>query len=277
MSFAPFRAAAVLGALLFPALAAPATAQQRFDGFNLGYAPPAGWTLGERKGRIHVYTDAAQRAVLIVAAGSYSGLDVAFADIATTQSLLARHEDTPFEPPSERMVSGRRVMAAALAGTGNDGQAYVVRGFSTLTAHGTALGAAIIIPRHRDGEARRGLDALLASVADAAPVENRALAARLRGSWRRGSGYGSNSPGGGGMTSEETWTFDGAGRFTMRSTSVVSMPGVAIEPRDERSSGRWAVIGDGLVLERDGMRTTVSVAFDGAALLINDVRYLPLR
>jgi hypothetical protein len=244
------------------------------NGFNVAYVAPAGWNVAFDQERVKAFSDPAKTAFLFVFGGSYSSDEVAFADAQTIFSGTNLSDEQEVEPRNRVRVNGRSALSYASTVAKASGERMALRVLVVMTEHGTALGAVTLAPPARAAEMKRLVETVASSLTVQPPAENRALAARIAGVWTRQQGYTSNSGGGGGYTNEETYAFDASGTYRYRSTSVVSIPGAAIDPKVEQGAGTWRAIGSSLVLESDEGRTTIDVKWEGNVAIVNGTRFI---
>jgi hypothetical protein len=255
----------------------PALAQQRVrvSGFNVAYAVPAGWSVAQRKGRVTAFSDGSDRAWIFIVGGSYVSEKEAFAEAVSILEEAKLEDEREVEPMAPRSVGGRRALAGASTATSATGERVTVRVLAIATEHSTGLGVVALGAVARDADLKRVVESVGASLDAQPPVENRQLAARMVGVWTRQQGYNSNSGGGGGYVNEEAHAFDAAGGYRYRRTSVVSVPGAAIDPSVSQGSGSWRAIGSSIVLQTREGRMTVDVQFEGEDVaIVNGVRFV---
>jgi hypothetical protein len=269
-------AAALLTLVAATALQAQAPAAGTLvEGFGVRYQGPAGWTLAGREGRIHAWTDAAQRRAIVVYTGHFTPLELALGD---AQRVLGvpRDEDTQILAPLERVtIEGRPGMAGSLR----------VTGVQAVTAHvavvqiddSTAVGAVAVLegtpPSAQLDSAVRVLATLLGSARlEAPPQADDELRRWLTGQWEAQQVYTSGASAGG-YTNEESWRFGADGRYAYRKRFSVSMPGAAVTPEERDEAGRWYAVGKALVLVNDEGRLTVDVQRENDVLLLDGTRF----
>jgi hypothetical protein len=252
----------------------PAGRAVRVDGFNVSYTPPAGWNVQYEQHRVKAFSDPAKAAFLFVFGGSYTSDEAAFADAQSIFSGTNLSDEQEVEPRSQRRVNGRNAISYASTVAKADGERLALRVLVVMTEHGTALGAVTLAPVPRAGEMRQVIEGVAGSLDAQTPVENRQLAARVTGTWTRQQGYNSNTGGGGGFINEEAYAFDASGTYRHRSTSVISIPGAAVEPKVEQSAGTWRAYGSSLVLENEDGRMTVDVQWEGNVAIVNGTRFI---
>jgi hypothetical protein len=258
-----------------PAAARPVAAQEvELPGFGVRYATPAGWTLAGRDGRIHAWSDASARQALVVFAGHFSPVTAALGD---AQRVLGvpRDEDTQvIAPLASARFGARDGQAGSLRVTAP--QAVLAHVAVVALDDTTALGAVVVMEGTRP---RAALDSAAGLVAEllrgarlAGPQADAALGARLTGTWAVQQAY-TSTPGGGGYSNDESWTFRPDGRFAYRKRFVVSMPGANVTPEEKDEAGRWYAVGGALVLVSDEGRLTVDVQVDAQALQLDGTRF----
>jgi hypothetical protein len=246
----------------------------RVEGFNVAYVAPAGWNVAFDQERVKAFSDPGKTAFLFVFGGSYSSDDVAFTDAQTIFAGTDLSDEQEVEPRNRLRVGGRSGLGYASTVAKASGERMALRVLIVMTEHGTSLGVVALAPPGRAAEMKRLVETVAGSLSVQAPVENRTLAAKIAGVWTRQQGYTSNSGGGGGYTNEETYAFDPSGTYRYRSTSVVSIPGAAIEPKVEQGGGTWSAIGSSLVLANDDGRTTIDVKWEGNVAIVNGTRFI---
>jgi len=270
------RAFVPLAVLLAPcALSAQgASSPTPIDGFAVQYTVPSAWTLSGRQGRIHAWTDAAQRQALVVYAGHFAPLELALGD---AQRVLGvpKDEDTQVIAPLAPARFGSR---AGLAGS------LRVTGERSVLAHvavvqlddSTALGAVAVLEGAAGTAALDSAAAMIATVLTSATSgpsrADDALREQLTAHWAVQQVY-SASPTGGGYTNEESWTFAADGTYAYRKRFAVSLPGAAVTPEERDESGRWYTSGGALVLHSSEGRLTVDVQFEDGALVLDGTRF----
>lgn len=275
------RGCAQLLVLLAPCVlsAQGATAPTPVEGFGVQYTMPTGWTLSGRDGRIHAWTDAAQRQALVVYAGHFAPLELALGD---AQRVLGvpRDEDTEVITPLAPAPFGDRSgLAGSLRVTGE--RAVLAHVAVVQLNDSTVLGAVAVL------EAAAGVSALDSAVAVVATVlsatatgavsaeaalADRVLRDQLTAHWETQQVY-TSSPTGGGYTNEESWTFEDEGTYAYRKRFSVNVPGANVTPEERDERGQWYTVGGALVLVSDEGRLTVDVQFVDGALVLDGTRF----
>jgi len=246
--------AAVLVLIVPPALVAqtPAT----IDAWNLGYAVPPGWQLGQQMGRMHGLTAGQSGAVVYVAAGMYQSFNDVAVDVAKGFQALGL-TGMPMGQPTASTIKGMQAMTATYAAQNQMGLALRAQITAVLTPHGTGLVVTGIAPMQYGGQVGSVVDQVAQSIAvGGAPQPNPQAIAALRGRWMLYAGKASGvtgATGGSSRSYEETVEFDGAGRFAWQSSASVSVttPGLSGSAGGANASsdqGTYTVIGSTLIV-----------------------------
>lgn len=262
--------------LLAPcALAAQgASSPTAVDGFGVQYAVPSAWTLSGRQGRIHAWTDAAQRQALVVYAGHFAPLELALGDAQRVLGVPKDEQTQVITPLAPARFGSRAGLAGSLRVTG---ERNVLAHVAVVQLDdSTALGAVAVLEGAAGTSALDSAAALVATVltsaTSGAASRDGALSAQLTAHWAVQQVY-SSSPTGGGYTNEESWTFAEDGTYAYRKRFAVSMPGAAVTPEERDESGRWYTIGGALILHSSEGRLTVDVQFEDGVLVLDGTRF----
>ncbi|MGH7644675.1 MAG: hypothetical protein ACREMR_03720 [Gemmatimonadales bacterium] len=239
--------------------AAPAAGGSSFPGWNVRYAVPAGWQLGQNLGRLHVLASTTQAGAIFVATGLYASFDEMVADLSKFYQSM-NLQATPAEQPSQQTIAGMRALTATYASMDQMGRPVQGRYVALLTPHGTGVGVlGMTTPEQMTG-LRATVDRLAASVQAQAPQVNQQAVAALAGKWMYYAGKAegvSSVTGGASRSHEEFVTFDGRGGFAWESStsvmvttpSVTSGAGAAGGAGANSDQGTYTVIGTTLVLK----------------------------
>jgi hypothetical protein len=263
-------------ALLAPcALSAQgASAHTPIEGFAVQYTMPAGWTLSGRDGRIHAWTDAAQRQAVVLYAGHFAPLELALGDAQRVLGVPSDEDTQVIAPLAATRFGARAGMAGSLRVTGE--RSVLAHVAVVQLDDSTALGAVAVLEGAAGTPALDSAAAVVATVLSAAASgvasSDAALRAQLTAHWEVQQVY-TSSPTGGGYTNEESWTFIADGTYAYRKRFSVSLPGAAVTPEERDESGRWYTVGGALVLHSDEGRLTVDVQFDDQALVLDGTRF----
>jgi len=270
------RALVRLVALLAPcALSAQgATAPTHVDGYGVDYTMPTGWTLSGRQGRMHAWTDAAQRQALVLYAGHFAPLELALGDAQRVLGVPKDEDTQVIAPLAPTRFGDKAGMAGSLRVTG---ERNVLAHVAVVQLDdSTALGAVAVLEGAAGTPALDSATALVATVLSAAvsgaAAGDAALRTQLTAHWEVQQVYAS-SPTGGGYTNEESWTFDADGTYAYRKRFSVSVPGAAVTPEERDERGRWYTVGGALVLHSDEGRLTVDVQFADGTLVLDGTRF----
>jgi hypothetical protein len=270
------RALVRIVALLAPcALSAQgATVPTRVDGYAVEYTMPAGWTLSGRDGRIHAWTDAAQRQALVLYAGHFAPLELALGDAQRVLGVPSDDDTQIITPLAPARFGERAGLAGSLRVTG---ERHVLAHVAVVQLDDTtALGAVAVLEGAAGTPALDSAVVMVATVLSAATSSAASRDATLRDQltahWDVQQVYAS-SPTGGGYTNDESWTFNADGTYAYRKRFSVSVPGAAVTPEERDERGRWYTVGGALVLHSDEGRLTVDVQFADAALVLDGTRF----
>lgn len=251
-----------------------ATAPTPIDGFAVQYAMPSGWTLSGRQGRIHAWTDAAQRQAVVLYAGHFAPLELALGDAQRVLGVPKDEDTQVIAPLAATRFGARPGMAGSLRVVGD--RSVLAHVAVVQLDDSTALGAVAVLEGAAGTSALDSAAAMVATVLTAASSgaasSDAALRAQLTAQWEVQQAY-TSSPTGGGYTNEESWTFRADGTYAYRKRFSVSVPGAAVTPEERDESGRWYTVGGALVLHSDEGRLTVDVQFAEGALVLDGTRF----
>jgi hypothetical protein len=251
-----------------------ATVPTRVEGFAVQYTMPAGWTLSGRDGRIHAWTDAAQRQAVVLYGGHFTPLELALGDAQRVLGVPAEEDTQVIAPLAATRFGARAGMAGSLRVTGE--RSVLAHVAVVQLDDSTALGAVAVLEGAAGTPALDSAAALVATVLSAAASGGASSDATLReqltAHWEVQQVYTSSATGGG-YTNEEAWTFLADGTYTYHKRFSVSVPGAAVTPEERDERGRWYTVGGALVLHSDEGRLTVDVQFDDQALVLDGTRF----
>jgi hypothetical protein len=266
----------MLGALaLGPLLALVALVAQptrRLPGFGMAYVPPSGWTLAGAEGRIEAWSRPAGDGALIVYGGAYSSGPLALAGGASVlEGAQLGEATTVVEAPAQRTVNGVECWSTTVRAPAQSGESVIVRFLARPAGDGMMFGIVTVASPSADADVRAAAEALVRTVR--ADVATRDLPAEraLVGAWRWQESTMSST---GGMVSEEGWDLSPDGTFEHRTASTVTLPGAAVPPERTRQTGRWQVIGGGLVVHGQEGTTTLYLKQTGRVADIGGRRFL---
>jgi hypothetical protein len=238
--------------------AAPAAGGSSFPGWNVRYAVPAGWQLGQNLGRLHVLASTTQAGAIFVATGLYASFEEMVADLSKFYQSM-NLQAMPVEQPSQQTIAGMRALTATYASQDQMGRQVQGRYVALLTPHGTGFGVLGMTTPDQMTQLRATVERLAASVQAQAPQVNQQAVAALAGKWMY---YAGKADGGGAVTGsasrshEEFVTFDGRGGFAWESSTsvMVTTPdgggaGGAGAANANSDQGTYTVIGSTLVLK----------------------------
>ncbi len=254
----PVLASLVALSLVVPDAAAQAPGGSSFPGWNIRYAVPAGWQLGQNLGRVHVLASTTQAGAIFVATGLYASFEEMVADLSKFYQSM-NLQAMPVEQPSQQTIAGMRALTATYASQDQTGRAVQGRYVAILTPHGTGFGVLGMTTPEQMTQLRATVERVAASVQAQAPQVNQQAVAALAGKWMY---YAGKADGGGSVTGsasrshEEFVTFDGRGNFAWESSTsvMVATPsgggaGAAGGASANSDQGSYTVIGSTLVLK----------------------------
>ncbi len=239
--------------------ATPVGGGSSFSGWNVRYAVPAGWQLGQSLGRLHVLASTTQAGAIFVATGLYASFEEMVADLSKFYQSM-NLQAMPVEQPSQQTIAGMRALTAVYASMDQMGRPVHGRYVALLTPHGTGLGVLGMTTPDQMTQLRVTVDRLAANVQAHAPQVNQQAVVALAGKWMY---YAGKADGGGAVTGgasrshEEFVTFDGRGSFAWESSTsvMVTTPeysggaGGAGAANANSDQGTYTVIGSTLVLK----------------------------
>lgn len=230
-------------------------ASPSFPGWNIEYAIPTGWQVGQVLGRVQMLASTSEAGAIFVAPGLYASFQEVVADLSTFYQSLGLVA-YPLEQPAEGTVAGLRAMTATYASQDQMGQMVHGRVVAVLTPHGTGFVVLGMTTPQQMPALRATVDRLMESVKARPPEVNQAAMAALAGRWMyyAGKAEGVTSVTGGSSRSHEEFvTFDGQGRWEWQSSTSVSVtvPGSAGagQAQSNADQGTYTVIGTTLVMK----------------------------
>lgn len=242
------------------ALALLATTQgpaPRFESWNLAYAIPAGWQMGQQTGRVHVLSlGGSQGAAIYVAPGMYQNFNDVGTDLSKGFVALGL-TGMPTGQPVASTIRGMQALSADYVGQNQMGVQLQAHAVAVLTPHGTGLIVLGLALPAQIAQVVTAVDQIAQGLQAQGPAQpNPQVVAALRGRWMfyAGKADGTTSVLGGSSRSHEEFVeFDGVSRFSYQSSSSVSVttPGLtggAGGAQSNSDDGSYTVIGTTLVL-----------------------------
>jgi hypothetical protein len=156
----------------------------RFESWNLGYAIPAGWQLGQQAGRVHSLTPGgAPSAVIYVGPGLYQTFNDVGADL--NKGFLALGlTGMPTGQPTASTVRDMQAMTADYVGQNQMGMPLQAHAVAVLTPHGTGLLVLGLAASGQIAPVATAVDQIAQSLqASGSPQQNQQIVAALRGRW----------------------------------------------------------------------------------------------
>jgi hypothetical protein len=255
--------------------------QGRFNGWNIEYSLPQGWTLAQNVGRLQALASNTEAGAIFLGPGMYRNANEALADLSQFYQLL-NLQAYPVEPPQGTTIAGLQATVATYVSTDQTGRAVQGRFISLLTPHGTGLNMLAMTTPDQMPKLRATLERLAASVKAMPPTVNQQAIAALAGTWMLyagASGGGSSVTGSTSHSHEESVVFDGRGNYQWQSSSSVSVTtpgysGGAGRATSDADQGTYTVIGSTLVMKGTKGQFTADFQIQGNRLVADGKTYL---
>lgn len=242
-----------------PPPAGGAAGTQAFAGWNMRYAMPAGWQVGQDLGRVHMLASTTEAGVIFVGTGLYSSFDEMVADLGRLYQSM-NLQAAPVEQPREQSLSGMRALTATYQGQDQAGRPVQSRYAAVLTPHQTGFAVLGMTTPEQFAKLAPVVERIAASLQASAPAVNQQAMAALAGKWMFYAGKAdgvTSATGGASRSHEEFVTFDGRGNFAWESStsvmvttpSTTSGAGTAGGASSNADQGSYVVIGNTLVLK----------------------------
>ena len=246
-----------------------------FAGWNIGYALPSGWRIGQSLGRLQILASNSDAGAIFVAPGLYGGPEDAIADLSAFYQQM-QMQAFPVEAPRETNIGGLRALTATYASYDQMGRIVHGRYIALFSPHGTGVNMLAMTTPEQMAQLGATLGRLAESVKVSAPNVNRQAIAQLAGRWiyYDGKSNPTTTSSGGSSRSHEEWVvFDGRGGYQWQSATMfsVSTPGMsaggASGSSENADHGTYTVIGNTLVFKGTKGQLAVDFQTDGQRLM----------
>lgn len=251
-------------------------------GWNVSYALPSGWRVGQTIGRLQMIVSNTDAGMIFLAPGMYASPQEAMADLSVFYQQM-QMQAYPVEAPAMGTIAGLRSVSAMYASTDQMGRAVQGRYVALLTPHGTGVSLIAMTTPDKMPALRATIDKLAATVKAGPPSVNQQAVAALAGQWMLYNGQstpGTSVSSGSSNSHEETVVFDGRGGYRWSSNTQVmvsasgSYGGTAGSATSDGDQGTYTVIGNTLVFKGTKGQLAVDFQLGNGQLVAAGKRYI---